>query len=78
MVNLKAGAEGVVITFVVLLLECILFPIALIFLSIFNASAWLGTNDRTILATSSTIMVVTLLFTLISGMIGSIYVSFKG
>lgn len=78
MANVKAGVIGAVATVVVLIVELILFPISLTFLSQLNDSTWLSASDRTILANAPTLMVVVVLFTVLGGMIGSIYMAVKG
>lgn len=78
MANLKAGIIGAVATVVVLIVELILFPISLTFLSQLNDSTWLSSTDRVILANTPTLIVVVVLFTVLGGMIGSIFMAVKG
>jgi len=76
--NIKAGIIGAVATVVILMVELLLFPIALTFLTNLNESEWLTVNDRNTLANTPTLMVVIVLFTALGGMIGSIYLAVKG
>ena len=78
MVNMKAGIIGAVGTVVVLIIELLLFPMALTFLSQLNDSTWISASDRTILNNAPTLMIVVVLFTLLGGMIGSIFLAVKG
>ena len=78
MSDIKAGVVGVIATVIAVILELILFPIALNFMGSINDSAWTSANDRTILANTPTLMIVIVVMTLIGGVIGSIYVSMKG
>lgn len=78
MSNVKAGVIGAIATVVTLMVELILFPIALTFLSNLNSSVWISASDRTILANAPTLMIVVVLFTVLGGMIGSIYMAVKG
>ena len=78
MANIKAGIIGAVATVVILIVELLLFPIALSFLTNLNDSEWLTDSDRTTLAYTPTLMVVIVLFTGLGGMIGSIYFAIKG
>lgn len=78
MANIKAGVIGAVATVVVLIVELILFPISLTFLTQLNDSGWLSASDRTILANTPTLMTVVVLFTVLGGMIGSIYMAVRG
>lgn len=77
MANVKAGIIGAVATILVLIVELILFPIGLTFMTGLNNSAWVSSSDRTILANTPTLMVVIVLFTALGGMIGSIYLAVK-
>lgn len=78
MANVKAGIIGAVSTVLVVIVEVILFPIALTFLTQLNDSTYLTANDRTILAQTPTLMVVIVLFTVLGGMVGSVYMAVKG
>ena len=60
------------------MVELLLFPIALTFMTGLNSSTWLTASDRSILANAPTLMVVIVLFTALGGMIGSIYLAVKG
>lgn len=78
MANIKAGIIGAIATVVILMVELILFPIALTFLTQLNDSTWISTSDRTTITKVPTLMVVIVLFTALGGMIGSIYLGIKG
>lgn len=78
MSNIKAGIVAAVATVVVLIIELILFPISLTFLTNLNDSTWLTASDRSTLAQTPTLMVVIVLFTALGGMIGSIFLAVKG
>lgn len=78
MANVKAGLIGAVATVVVVITELILFPIALNFLSTMNSSIWMSASDRTILAQAPTLFTVIVLFTVLGGMIATVYVAIKG
>lgn len=78
MANLKAGILGAVGTVVVVMVEYLLFPIALTFQSNLNSSSFVTASDRAILANAPTLMIVVILFTLLGGMIGSIFLAVKG
>ena len=78
MANIKAGVIGAIATVVVLIVELILFPISLTFMSQMNDSTWLTASDRTVLTKAPTLMVVVVLFTVLGGLIGSIYMAVKG
>lgn len=78
MTNIKAGVIGVIATVIAVILELILFPIALNFLTTLNDSSWVTSTDRTILNNTSTLMIVIVIMTLIGGVIGSIAVSMRG
>ena len=78
MANIKAGFVGIVGTVVLIMLELLLFPIALNFLSNMNSSVYLSSTDRTTLTYVPTLMVMTVIFTVLGGAIGSIYVAIKG
>lgn len=76
--DVKAGIVGAVGTVLVVIVELLLFPIALTFLSQLNSSTWISGTDRAILASAPTLMVVVVLFTILGGMIGSVYLAIKG
>ena len=78
MANLKAGVMVAVATVVVLIIELILYPIALTFLTSLNNSVWISSSDRTIINNIPTLLIVGVLFTALAGMIGSIYMAIKG
>jgi len=78
MANIKAGMIGAIGTVVLLILELILFPIALQFLTTLNASATLSASDKALLTSVPTLMVVIVIFTALGGMIGSVYLAVKG
>lgn len=78
MTNIKATAVGIIATVIAVILELLLFPIALTFQDTLNDSAWVTANDRTVLANSSTLMIVIILMTLIGGVVGSVYAGIKG
>lgn len=78
MANIKTGVISMVGVVIAVILEYLLFPIALTFQSNLNDSSWVSTSDRTILGNSSTLMIVIILMTLIGGVIGSLYVAMKG
>lgn len=73
MVDLQSGMTAIIATVIILLLELVLFPIVLIFMTVFNASSWLGSNDRTLLATVPTVMIVVILLTVVGGVAASGY-----
>lgn len=76
--SIKAGIIGAVATVILLIIELLLFPIAIGFLPSLNDSVWLSASDRTTLASVPTLMVVVVLFTALGGMIGSVYLAVKG
>lgn len=90
MANVKAGIMVAVATVVILIIELILFPIALTFLSNLNSTAtcnstggncvneWISASDRSTLAQTPTLLVVIVLFTALGGMIGAIFMAVKG
>lgn len=78
MANVKAGIIGAVATVIVIIVELLLFPIALSFLTNLNDSVWLSESDKAILQNAPTLMVVIVLFTVLGGMVGSVYMAVKG
>lgn len=78
MANVKAGVIGAVATVIVIIVELLLFPIALTFLTNLNDSVWLSESDKAILKNAPTLMVVIVLFTVLGGMVGSVYMAVKG
>lgn len=78
MANVKAGVMGVIVTVILVILEYILFPIALNFQSTLNSSAWVSASDRTLLANNSTLMIVVIIMTLVGGLLASVYFAVKG
>jgi hypothetical protein len=75
--DIKSGVIGAVATVVVVMVELLLFPIALTFLKSLNDSAQLSAGDRTILTNVPTLFVVIVLFTALGGMVGSIYMAVR-
>ena len=78
MVNMGAGFKGVIGTVVLILLECLLLPVALVFILIMNGTQMLTANDRTILASTSTIFVAMIIVTAVGGLIASAYLALTG
>jgi hypothetical protein len=78
MANVKAGVIAAVATVVVLIVELLLFPVALSFMTNLNSSPFISAQDQSILANVPTLMIVIVLFTALGGMIGSIYLAVKG
>lgn len=78
MANIKAGIMGAIGTVIVLIIELILFPIGLSFLSNLNNSEWISSADRNTLAQVPTLMIVVVLFTALGGMVGTVYLAAKG
>lgn len=93
MANIKAGIMGAIATVVILIVELLLFPVALSFMGGLNSTRncasgvtselnctgdWITASDRTILSSAPTLIVVIVLFTVLGGMIGSVLVAVKG
>lgn len=92
MANIKIGIIGIIGTAITVVMEYLLFPIALGFQSSINSTCdwnstgkfcidggrqWISDSNRTILNNTSTLMIVIILMTLISGVIGSLYFAIK-
>ena len=92
MVNMKLGIMGAIATVVIVMIELILFPIVLLFLDFLNDSAckvknatgtcveqgWVSASDQTLLLNIPTLLIVTIIFTVLGGMVTSILLAVKG
>ena len=78
MANIKAGLVVAVGTVIVVMLELLLYPIALGFMTNLNNSPWVSSTDRTILNNVPTMFIVGVLFTVLGGAVASIYTVVKG
>jgi len=78
MADLRKGIIGVILTVISVILEFVLFPLALTFQSAMNDSAWLTASDRALLQRNSTLMILIIIVTLIGGVMLSVYVGIAG